>query len=300
MNPYCSHVTDIMAYQNTNAMPTQSDGTVLHLGVKAGQVANRVVSVGSLGRAKLLAQLLDDGQFETIESARGFTTFTGEMKGVQVSIVATGMGVPNMDFVVRETRAIVEGPMIIIRKEIAPGSVVVSGNGSVMITRNPDAFFPDATGEEYYRVSRVMPSSPALSKALVAAMNDKLGALRAEPIIAASIDRDALSVFDGLNATACSFYSSQGRLDPAFDDRNEQLVENLTKTHQDLYTVEMETFHLLDLAQRSRSSIQATAAVLVVANRLSGQVVASDVLKRQESFWGQVILETIAATPLQA
>ncbi|KAG2764111.1 hypothetical protein PC129_g4374 [Phytophthora cactorum] len=297
-----------MAYQNTNAMPTQSDGTVLHLGVKAGQVANRVVSVGSLGRAKLLAQLLDDGQFETIESARGFTTFTGEMKGVQVSIVATGMGVPNMDFVVRETRAIVEGPMIIIRfgtcgavrKEIAPGSVVVSGNGSVMITRNPDAFFPDATGEEYYRVSRVMPSSPALSKALVAAMNDKLGALRAEPIIAASIDRDALSVFDGLNATACSFYSSQGRLDPAFDDRNEQLVENLTKTHQDLYTVEMETFHLLDLAQRSRGSIQATAAVLVVANRISGQVVASDVLKRQESFWGQVILETIAATPLQA
>ncbi|KAG6962610.1 hypothetical protein JG687_00007051 [Phytophthora cactorum] len=300
MNPFCSHVTDIMAYQNTNAMPTQSDGTVLHLGVKAGQVANRVVSVGSLGRAKLLAQLLDDGQFETIESARGFTTFTGEMKGVQVSIVATGMGVPNMDFVVRETRAIVEGPMIIIRKEIAPGSVVVSGNGSVMITRNPDAFFPDATGEEYYRVSRVMPSSPALSKALVAAMNDKLGALRAEPIIAASIDRDALSVFDGLNATACSFYSSQGRLDPAFDDRNEQLVENLTKTHQDLYTVEMETFHLLDLAQRSRGSIQATAAVLVVANRISGQVVASDVLKRQESFWGQVILETIAATPLQA
>ncbi|KAG3107545.1 hypothetical protein PI124_g14835 [Phytophthora idaei] len=297
-----------MAYQNTNAMPTQSGGTVLHLGVKAGQVANRVVSVGSLGRAKLLAQLLDDGQFETIESARGFTTFTGEMKGVQVSIVATGMGVPNMDFVVRETRAIVEGPMIIIRfgtcgavrKEIAPGSVVVSGNGSVMITRNPDAFFPDATGEEYYRVSRVMPSSPALSKALVAAMNDKLGALRAEPIIAASIGRDALSVFDGLNATACSFYSSQGRLYPAFDDRNEQLVENLTKTHQDLYTVEMETFHLLDLAQRSRGSIQATAAVLVVANRLTGQVVASDVLKRQESFWGQVILETIAATPLQA
>lgn len=90
-----------MAYLDTNAMPRRSDGTVLHLGVKAGQVANRVVSVGSLERAKLLAQLLDDAQFETIESARGFKTFTGKMKGVQVSIVATGMGVPNMDFVVR-------------------------------------------------------------------------------------------------------------------------------------------------------------------------------------------------------
>ncbi|KAF1776309.1 Nucleoside phosphorylase [Phytophthora cactorum] len=319
MNPFCSHVTDIAALGCQGWTSGQSRGVG-----------------GESRRAKLLAQLLDDGQFETIESARGFTTFTGEMKGVQVSIVATGM--VGRERMLRGSAGtgcdpeVVSGmsagraqhglcragdesdrgrPMIIIRfgtcgavrKEIAPGSVVVSGNGSVMITRNPDAFFPDATGEEYYRVSRVMPSSPALSKAcwqLVAAMNDKLGALRAEPIIAASIDRDALSVFDGLNATACSFYSSQGRLDPAFDDRNEQLVENLTKTHQDLYTVEMETFHLLDLAQRSRGSIQATAAVLVVANRISGQVVASDVLKRQESFWGQVILETIAATPLQA
>ncbi|KAF4034005.1 Phosphorylase superfamily [Phytophthora infestans] len=283
-----------MAYLDTNAMPRRSDGTVLHLGVKAGQVANRVVSVGSLERAKLLAQLLDDAQFETIESARGFKTFTGKMKGVQVSIVATGMGVPNMDFVVRETRAIVEGPMNIIRfgtcgvvrEEVPPGSVVVSGKGSVMVTRNPDAFFPDATGEEYFRVSRVMPSSPVLSKALRAAMNDKLSALRAEPTIASCCDRDMINVLDGLNATACSFYSSQGRLDSAFDDRNKELVESLVKSHQDLYTVEMETFHLLDLAQRSRGSIRATAVVLVVANRLSGQVVASDLLKRLELFWG--------------
>ncbi|KAG7380064.1 hypothetical protein PHYPSEUDO_007810 [Phytophthora pseudosyringae] len=321
-----------MAYQNTNAMPKHSDGTVLHLGVKPGQVANRVVSVGSLGRAKLLAQLLDDGQFETMESARGFTTFTGKVKRVGVSIVATGMGVPNMDFVVRETRAIVEGPMSIIRfgtcgavrKEIPPGSVVVSGKGSVMITRNPDSFFPDAAGEDCYRVSRVMPASPALSKALVAAMESKLSFLRAEPAIAASRDRDALGVFDGLNATACSFYSSQGfaslaanidpprpvlnlvsvvsagRLDSAFDDRNEQLLEGLAKTLPELHTVEMESFHLLDLAQRSRGSIQATAAVLVVANRLSGQVVESDVLQTLKSFWGRVILETIAATPLEA
>ncbi|KAE8880549.1 hypothetical protein PF005_g24707 [Phytophthora fragariae] len=297
-----------MAYQNTNLMPTHSDGTVLHLGVKAGQVANRVVSVGSISRAKLLAQLLDDAKFDTFESPRGFTTFTGKKKGVQVSIIATGMGVPNMDFVVRETRAVVEGPMIIIRfgtcgtvrEEVTPGSVVVSGKGSVMMTRNPNAFFPDVVGEDCYRVSRVMPASLALSKALVASMESKLGGLRTEPAVAASSDRDRLGVFDGLNATACSFYSSQGRLDSAFDDRNEHLVEDLTKTQPDLHTVEMETFHLLDLAQRSRGSIQATAAVLVVANRITGQVAGSDVLKTLESYWGLVILDTLADAPLQA
>ncbi|KAG1690398.1 hypothetical protein DVH05_028186 [Phytophthora capsici] len=295
-----------MAYQNTNAMPTHSDGTVLHLGLRAGQVANRIVSVGSLGRAKVLAQLLDEGHFETFESARGFTTYSGKVKGVPVSIVATGMGVPNMDFVVRETRAVVNGPMTIIRfgtcgavrEEVPPGSVVVNGKGSIMVTRNPDAFFPGASEEDCYRVSRVMPSSSTLSKALVASMEDKLTALRAEPVIAASSDCDALRVFDGLNATACSFYSSQGRLDSNFDDRNEKLVEDLTTAHPDLYTVEMETFHLLDLAQRSRGSIQATAAVLVVANRLSGQIVESEVLEALESFWGGVVLQTIVSTPL--
>lgn len=114
-----------MLYKNTNAMPKHADGTVLHLGVKEGQgafgalelsemglirkmralltlpryvccvrvaaVANRVVSVGSLDRAKLLAALLDDGAFATYESSRGFTIYTGEMQSVAVSIVATGM-----------------------------------------------------------------------------------------------------------------------------------------------------------------------------------------------------------------
>jgi hypothetical protein len=53
------------------------------------------------------------------------------------------------------------------------------------------------------------------------------------------------------------------------------------------------------LAQRSRGSIQATAAVLVVANRLSGRVVESSVLTALESFWGRVILDALAACPLQ-
>jgi uridine phosphorylase len=54
-------------------------------------VANRVLSVGSLSRATLLAHQLDNGKFATHASARGFTTYTGTMDGVPVSIIATGM-----------------------------------------------------------------------------------------------------------------------------------------------------------------------------------------------------------------
>lgn len=53
-------------------------------------------------------------------------------------------------------------------------------------------------------------------------------------------------------------------------------------------------FLRLDLAQRSHGSIAATAAVLVVSNRQTGEVVNADVLAAGEAFWGRAILECIA------
>lgn len=47
-----------------------------------------------------------------------------------------------------------------------------------------------------------------------------------------------------MNATADSFYSTQGRIDPSFDDRNENLIDDLSSRYPDVVTLEMETFHL--------------------------------------------------------
>lgn len=80
-----------------------------------------------------------------------------------------------MDFVVREARAVVSGPMAIVRfgtcgglqADVAPGSVVVSGKGSVAVVRDPDAFFDDADASaRCYRVSRVVPADASLSDAV--------------------------------------------------------------------------------------------------------------------------------------
>jgi uridine phosphorylase len=50
-------------------------------------------------------------------------------------------------------------------------------------------------------------------------------------------------IVEGLNATADSFYSSQGRVTSNFDDYNETLVDDLASQNQ-VTTLEMETFHL--------------------------------------------------------
>lgn len=94
-------------------MPRTGDGKVLHVGVGDGEVANRVVTVGTAERAAVLAAHLDgangtDPKGRNVpgifchSSDRGFTTYTGTMGGVAVSIISIGMGMAMMDFVVRE------------------------------------------------------------------------------------------------------------------------------------------------------------------------------------------------------
>ena len=84
-----------------------------------GEVANCVLAVGSVGRARMLAKMLSPvvGRDELlmVDSSRGFLTVTGCYDGVPVSIITHLMGFGNLDIMLRETRAVVDGPMYIIR-----------------------------------------------------------------------------------------------------------------------------------------------------------------------------------------
>jgi hypothetical protein len=78
-------------------------------------VANRLLLVGDLNRANTIAQFLDEKPTFCHVSSRGFYTITGTYQGVPVTILGTGMGYPMVDFSIRECRAIVDGPMAMIR-----------------------------------------------------------------------------------------------------------------------------------------------------------------------------------------
>jgi len=56
------------------------------------------------------------------------------------------------------------------------------------------------------------------------------------------------------NASADSFYSSQGRITSLFRDENDQLVSNIRKAHPEAQTFEMETFLLNHLAKSANES----------------------------------------------
>lgn len=75
--------------------PTDAAGRVYHVGVRPGEVANRVVTVGDAARLRRFSVLLDatPAPFELV-SSRGYTVITGRYKTVPLSLIAIGMGAP--------------------------------------------------------------------------------------------------------------------------------------------------------------------------------------------------------------
>ncbi len=299
-------------YRDTNAVPRNPDDTTLHLAVKEGEVAPRIVTVGCPGRAARIAQSLDPARPVFLKvSPRGFETYTGTFEGTPVSIVSIGMGLAMMDFFVREIRQVVAGEALLVvrfgtcgvlKADVPVGGVVVASPGSVLVMRNPDAFLlaPGENGNgdkdrhggggggggaapPPYLVFQPQLADPGLSHALVQALGAELG---------------PTAVAKGMNASACSFYSSQGRQDPLFEDRNAGVLDQLRAQHPSVVSMEMETFQLFALANASRGAIRAAAASIGVANRPTGDVCTEEVLTHLESAGGKAVLQSLVRVPL--
>lgn len=80
------------------------DGSIFHLHLKPGQLADKVILVGDPARVDDVAS-----RFETVEcnvSNREFHTMTGLYKGKRVSVVSHGIGTDNIDIVLNELDAL--------------------------------------------------------------------------------------------------------------------------------------------------------------------------------------------------
>ncbi|KAF9526790.1 nucleoside phosphorylase domain-containing protein [Crepidotus variabilis] len=231
----------------TNAnFPRSADLRVYHLGVRPGEVANRLVTAGTPSRARTIATFLDETPkpFELF-SERGFLTITGRYKRTPISIVSIGMGNPNMDFFVREMRECISGDMVIVRLgscgalENVPVGTVVVPESCVQISRNVDFDFLHPESNDSgppYRISKLASGDKELCQELLQALE------RAKPAASKS-----LIIGERVNASADSFYSSQGR-QTSFPDQNAGLIESMRESVPKLATLEMETFHLYHLA----------------------------------------------------
>lgn len=219
------------------------------------------------------------------------------------------MGTPNLDFVVREHRAIVDGQMAIVRlgtcgalqRPASLGSIIVSDPGSVFVRRNPDAFYDldhhshQHNGDNSSYNGSITPSPYMISRPVT--VDGQLAALIKQQ---ASLRLGAHNVVSGLNATADSFYASQGRQSSHFEDRNDHLLSHLLKLYPNVVSLEMETFQLLDLARCSRGSIVAAAAVIALADRQYNGFIQAERIEELEREAGQACLEALVTRDLDS
>ncbi|MDR2913124.1 MAG: nucleoside phosphorylase [Alistipes sp.] len=83
------------------------DGSVFHLHLRPGQVADTIVLVGDPARVAQVAARFDRGSREVEVSSREFHTVTGTYKGRRMTVVSHGIGTDNIDIVVTELDALV-------------------------------------------------------------------------------------------------------------------------------------------------------------------------------------------------
>lgn len=80
------------------------DGSIFHLHLKPGQLADKVILVGDPGRVSLVASHFDTQESE-VES-REFHSITGNYKGKRITVQSTGIGCDNIDIVMNELDAL--------------------------------------------------------------------------------------------------------------------------------------------------------------------------------------------------
>jgi len=84
---------------------TNSDGSIFHLNLLPGDIADKIIIVGDPGRVDMLSGLLTD--IRVRKQNREFRTVTGLHDGREVTIISSGIGTDNIDILVNELDALV-------------------------------------------------------------------------------------------------------------------------------------------------------------------------------------------------
>ena len=74
-------------------MKYSNDGTQYHIGLKEGDIGEYVILPGDPKRCEKIAAYFDDAKL--VADRREYTTYTGYLNGVKVSVTSTGIGGPS-------------------------------------------------------------------------------------------------------------------------------------------------------------------------------------------------------------
>ncbi|MCD6055291.1 MAG: phosphorylase [Gammaproteobacteria bacterium] len=89
---------------NNAELVCREDGSVYHLALHPGELAEKIILVGDPERVGLVSAQFDNIELKRQE--REFITHTGWYKGERFSVISTGIGTDNVDIVINELDAL--------------------------------------------------------------------------------------------------------------------------------------------------------------------------------------------------
>lgn len=244
----------------------RSDGSQYHIGCKRGELAEYIILVGDPSRAERVATYFQKIRFKN--QHREYVTITGTHKGIEMSVMATGIGLDNTEIAVVET---------------------------CQITKNPTFLRCGTTG--------ALQPPPKLADLLVsraAVRLDNMTSFYVQEGYPAVADSDVLIAICraskklkmpfhvGITASTGGFYAPQGREITGFPIRYPNLPDDLARMN--VMNFEMEASALFVLS--TLRGIRAGAVCAVVASRPRDQAADKKTIMMGEKRCIEVSLKT--------
>lgn len=196
------------------------DGSVYHLNLKSGQIANDIIFVGDQNRVEKITKHFDSIEFTS--QKREFKTQTGIYKGKRITVMSTGIGPDNIDIVMNELDALVNIDLKTrtIKSELTALNIVRIGTSGALQADVPcDSFVMSQYGLgldnmlRSYLIDAI--SEREIEEAFIAQTNWDMR--KGRPYVIKGSEKLAQKfksnqLFSGFTGTAGGFYGPQGRV----------------------------------------------------------------------------------------
>ena len=254
------------------------DGSVYHINLKPGQIANDIIFVGDQNRVEKITKHFDSIEFTT--QKREFKTQTGTYKGKRITVMSSGIGPDNIDIVMNELDALVNVDLATrtVKKELTSLNIVRIGtSGSLQADIPCDSFVMSQYGLgldnmlRSYLIDEI--SETEMEEAFIAQTNWDMRKGRPYVIAGSKTLEKRLEsdkIFKGFTGTAGGFYGPQGRVvrlgiqDPELNAKMDSFNFNGTR----MTNLEMETGAIYGLGKLLGHNCLSLNAI--IANRATG------------------------------
>ncbi|CAH1001660.1 Uridine phosphorylase [Neolewinella maritima] len=256
------------------------DGSLYHLALLPGQVAETIITVGDPERVAQVSRRFD--RVELRVEAREFVTHTGELDGRRLTVISTGIGTDNIDIVFNELDALFN--IDLARREIKDRLTSLTflrlgTSGSFQPDLPLDSFL---LSQAALAMDGLLPFYPAAGAddSLTTSLAGHLAEQGVQAPVPLRIVRPQLpdlnwaavpALAHGITLTAAGFYAPQGRslrlasgLDPALL----LALRSLRSGELRITNIEMETAGIYGLANALGHRSASLSALL--ANRTAG------------------------------